>query len=228
VSGARQDCGEVKGAERAQHQKQSNQESEIADAVHPERLISGIRRRLLQEVESNQQVAAQADAFPPDKQQQVICRKNQHEHEKHEQVEVGKKPAIPRIVVHVTGGINVNQPAHTGDDEEHDHGKLVHAQRKVGLETARGNPREKRFGKGNLIGRQREKLAHRFERREKSKRRGGQRDGRDGVLRPARAKNSIGRRAKQRQQWNDPQIIENGHQSLSVSTFSTSSVPRLR
>ena len=58
----------------------------------------------------------------------------------------------------------MNQPAHSGDDQQHDHGKLVYLQSKVGLKSPGGNPGEVCFDPRNLIWRKRKKFAHGFER----------------------------------------------------------------
>ena len=175
---ARQHGREIQRAEGPQDQKHAEDESEIADAVHPERLVAGVGGGLLQEEETDQQVAAQAHAFPADKHQQVVGREHQQQHEKHEQIQVRKKTAVAGIVVHVSGRVNVNQPAHAGDDQQHDHGELVHLQREVRAESAGGDPREVGLGPGNLVRRKGQKFAHHFERREKRQRRRGKRDAR--------------------------------------------------
>src|SRR6266550_424132 len=71
-------------------------------------------------------------------------------------------------------------------------------------------------------------FAHQFERREERERCRGKRHARNDAFRPAAAKNAVGGGAKERQQRQDPEIGEQGHQCLSESTRSTLSVPRLR
>ncbi len=142
--GARQHVREIQRAKRAEDQQHAEQESEVADAIHPEGFVSGIGGGLFQEEEADQQVAAQSHAFPADEHQQVVGGQHQHQHEKHEEIQVREKSPVARIVMHVAGGINVNQPAHAGDHQQHDDGELVHLQREVRAETARGNPREVR------------------------------------------------------------------------------------
>ena len=66
--------GELNRAQRAQHQEKAQQEARVTDAVDDERLLPRIRRRFAQEVETDQQVAAQSHAFPADEQQQQIVR----------------------------------------------------------------------------------------------------------------------------------------------------------
>ena len=103
-------------------------ESEIADAIYDERLFPSIRRRLPQKIKPDQQVTRQPHAFPAHEQQHIIRRQHQNQHEKHEQVQVGEKPVVAALMRHVPGGINMNQPAHPGDHQQHHHRQLVHLQ----------------------------------------------------------------------------------------------------
>jgi hypothetical protein len=139
----------------------------IADAVHPKRLVPGIGGGLLQEEETNQQIAAQPHALPADEHQQVVGRENQHQHEKHEQIQVREKPPISGVVVHVARGINVDQPANAGNDQQHDHGELVHLEGEVRAKSAGGDPCEIGLDPGNLVRGKREELAHGLESKEK-------------------------------------------------------------
>ena len=140
--GARQHGREIKRPEGPQDQKKAEEESEIADAVYPEGLVAGVGGGLLQEEEADEQVAAQAHAFPSDEHQQVVGREHQQQHEKHEEIQVRKETRVAGIVVHVTGRVDVNQPAHAGHNKQHDDGELVHLQREVRAESAGGDPGE--------------------------------------------------------------------------------------
>ena len=66
---------------------------------------------------------------------------------------------------HVAGGVNVDEPADAGDDEQHDHGKLVHLEIEARAEIPRGDPGEKVLAEENLAGF--EKFADGFEGAEK-------------------------------------------------------------
>ena len=66
---------------------------------------------------------------------------------------------------HVAGGVNVDEPADAGDDEQHDHGKLVHLEIEACAEIPRSDPREKFLAEENLAGF--EKFADGFEGAEK-------------------------------------------------------------
>ena len=66
LRGAVEDVAEIHGAERGEHKQDADGEAEVADARDDERFFAGVRRGLLQEPEADQQVAAQAHAFPAD------------------------------------------------------------------------------------------------------------------------------------------------------------------
>ena len=73
-------------------------------------------RGLLQEPEADEQVAAEAHAFPADEHQDDVGGEDQSEHEKDEQIQIGEEAVVAVFVRHVAGGINVNQQADEGDD----------------------------------------------------------------------------------------------------------------
>ncbi len=94
---------------RAEHQEKSEHETRVADAIDDERFLTRVRRRFAQEVKSDQQVAAQSHAFPPDEQQQQIVRQHQRQHREHEQIQVAEEAVVAALVRHVPGGVHVNQ-----------------------------------------------------------------------------------------------------------------------
>src|SRR6266403_3584636 len=133
---------EIQRMECAEQQKHPQHESKIADAIDDERLFPCVRSRFSQEGEADEQVAREAYALPTNEQQHVICRQHQNQHEKHEQVEVRKEPVIAALMRHVSGRINVDEPAHSGHHQHHHHRELVHLQIESGAEIARSNPSE--------------------------------------------------------------------------------------
>ena len=88
-------------------------------------LLPALVANFLIEVEADQQIAAQPDAFPADEQQQVVRRQHQHQHEEHEQVQVGEEPVVAALVRHVADRVDVDQRADAGDDQQHDGGQPV-------------------------------------------------------------------------------------------------------
>src|SRR3954465_7390935 len=57
---------DVEGAEADEDQHDAEDETDVADAVHDERLLGGEGRRTLAVPEPDEQVAAQADQLPGD------------------------------------------------------------------------------------------------------------------------------------------------------------------
>ena len=98
---------------------------EVADAVDDERLLGGVPGRAAAEVVADQEVGAEADRFPEDEEhQQVVCQ-HQHQHREDEEGEVGEEAVEAAVAVHVADGVDVDEQADRGDDEEHDRGELV-------------------------------------------------------------------------------------------------------
>ena len=105
------DGREVKRIERHHQHQGAQDEREVTDAVDDERLLGRVRCRLLLVVEANQQVRAQAHAFPADEHHQDVRAEHQHQHEEAEQVQVREEPGEVGVgfLVHVRGRIDVNQ-----------------------------------------------------------------------------------------------------------------------
>ena len=128
---------EIERSEVLDDVEHRQRESEIADAVHDERLVAGVGGELLIEVEADQQIAAQSHAFPADEQHQVIGRQHQRQHEEHEEVQVGEEAVIAAFMRHVADGVNVDERADAGDHQQHDGGELVHGEIAVHAEARR-------------------------------------------------------------------------------------------
>ncbi len=152
----------VQRPEHLKQQKHPQHESKIADAIDDERFFPRVRSRFLQEIKSDEQIARKPHALPANEQQHVICGQYQDKHEEHEQVEVGKEAVVTAFMRHVSGRVNVNQPADSGHDQDHHDRQLVHLQVEACVEISRGDPGEEFLVEKNLPGF--EKFAHRFER----------------------------------------------------------------
>ena len=105
----------IETAERRPNQVQADQKGRVADSIHHERFDrrGGGRRALVPE--PDQEVAAQSDRFPKDKQHHEIAGHDEHAHRKDKQRQLGKEPRIARVAVHVAAGVNGDQQA----DERH-------------------------------------------------------------------------------------------------------------
>ena len=134
------ECSKV----REQHEHR-DEEAEVADAVDDERFLAGVRVRFLAEPETDQQIRAKTDAFPPDEHHRVIRSEDEHEHEEHEQVQIREVPRIAWILAHVADAEDVDQRSDARDDEQHHERELVEHQRRADLQVPGGDPHEVRL-----------------------------------------------------------------------------------
>ena len=95
---------------------------------------------VLLEPEADEQVGGEADAFPSDEHEQGVAGEDQRGHEEEEEVEVGEVAPVAFVVVHVADGVDVDEEADAGDDEQHDEGELVEDEAEVDVEGAGGDP----------------------------------------------------------------------------------------
>ena len=131
---------EVERAGRPEDHEHRDHEAEVADPVHDERLAAGIRVELEGIPESNQQIAAESNAFPPHEHDREARAEHEQQHEEHEQIEIGEIARVPRIFLHVTNAEDVNQGPDTGDDEQHHGRQLVHLKAGIHLQATDVNP----------------------------------------------------------------------------------------
>ena len=108
-------------------QEDAEDEAPVADAVGDERLLAGVRRALLLVPVADQQVRAEAHAFPAHEHHQEVVSQDEHEHEEAEQVQVAEeaRDAAARLVGHVGRRVDVDQRADAGDDEDHHPGQRI-------------------------------------------------------------------------------------------------------
>ena len=132
--------GEIQRMKMLDDEEDADEKSEIADAVDDESFFAGRRRRVFGEPEANQQIRRQAHALPPDEHHQIVVGQHQRQHEKHEQVEVGEEAIVAGIVPHVPDGVDVNQKADAGHDQQHDERKLIDVEGKIDNERTGANP----------------------------------------------------------------------------------------
>ncbi len=124
------------------------QEAEVADAVDDEGFLAGVGGGFFTEVEADEQVGGETDAFPADEEQQEVRREHQHGHEEHEEVEVGEEAPEAVLMGHVADRVNVDEEADAGDDGEHDHGEVVDGEGEVDLKAGDLEPGAEGFGDG--------------------------------------------------------------------------------
>ncbi len=208
-------------AEEAEHHEHPQDEAGVPDAVHDERLVGCVAGRLLVEVEPDQQVAAQADAFPADEQQQVVVRQHQHQHEEHEQVQISEKAVVASLVGHVADGVDVDQEAHAGNHQNHHRAEWIQQEAPIGAEAPQRS-----------VGQMERQSAHPgvlnhlvdFDRhaRQFDHRRGGEEEREQHHARAKQADEFSPRvellahqqhhgRAEEREQWNQPDKVDEAH-----------------
>ena len=211
--GFREELREVQCAESFEEQKHAEHEAEVADAVDDECFFAGVRCGFFQKIKADEQIAGEADAFPSDEEENVIGGEDEDEHEEHEEVEVGKEAVVAAFVRHVAGGIDVNEEADAGDDENHDHGQLVHLEvearaEKIATAYEIGNCDPVEEFLVNKFLALFEEFADGFERGGKGEARGGERDGVDDFVRPVFAEKAVDCRAEEGQSRDDPENVE--------------------
>ena len=119
------DLDEINCAEGHKDHHDPDGESPVTHPVHHKRLLRRVARALLVKVVADEQIRTQAHALPSDKHHHVVVAQNQREHGEHEQVQIREEAIVTILLVHVAGGVNVNQESDSRNNEDHDGGKRV-------------------------------------------------------------------------------------------------------
>ena len=144
----REDFGEGEGAEVGDEKEHREKEAEVADAVDDEGFFAGVGGGVLLEVEADEEVGGEADAFPTDEQEEEARGEDEDEHEEHEEVEVGEEAPVAVFMRHVAGGVEVDEEADAGDDGEHDQREVVDGEGEGDVEAGDADPVTGRRGDG--------------------------------------------------------------------------------
>ena len=112
------DLRERRRPEGDEEQRDRQAQPDVAHPVDDEGLLRCRRGGVLVLPEADEQVRREADALPAEEQPDVVGREHQHQHRGDEQVEVAEEPATPRVVLHVADGVDVDQRADPGDEEQ--------------------------------------------------------------------------------------------------------------
>ncbi len=118
--------------------KHPQQESGITDTVHDKRFVGGGARRFAMEIESDQQIRTQPHAFPTHKHQRVVIPQNKGQHGEHEEIEVSEKSVVPALMRHIAGGINMDERAHSGYEQQPYAGERIKQKTGICLKRRRG------------------------------------------------------------------------------------------
>ena len=205
-------------------QEECDQEAEVANTVGDEGLLAGVNGAGFQEPEADEQVRGQAYALPAHEHQQVAVGQNQHQHKKHEDVEVGEIAVVAALMLHVADGEDVDEEANTSDDQQHDQRKLVEPEAILNREAPRGHPGGVRLDMRDLRGGHSEELCCNPNGVSERRRGRTQRDGIDQRLGEALAQQAVDRGARQREQGNDLEVQVHSLRRFTRSTFNVSRV----
>ena len=124
---------------------------EITDTVYNERLHSGRTRGGFTPVETDQKIRRNAYTLPSKEHLDQVIRCYQHQHRERKEAEVCEETRLVRltlaplrIVIHVAKGIQVNQRGNRRDNDQHDVGQHIHADRPVSNHRATVDPASNR------------------------------------------------------------------------------------
>jgi len=134
----REDRAVLERIELGDQREHAEQEGEVADPVDDERLLAGVGWERLVVVEADQQVGAEAHALPAHEHDQVVAAEDQHQHRRHEQVQIGEVAPVPLLVRHVAGRVDVDQEAHECHHEQHHRRERVQAEAGVDVQRPGG------------------------------------------------------------------------------------------
>ena len=127
-------------AEFAVQQEQADGHRRVPDAGGDEGLARRVSVGGFAIEEADQQVAAQAHAFPAEVQAQQVVAEHQQQHRGHEQVHVGEEATVARIAGHVAGREQMDQRTDAGDYAQHRQRQAVQIQRDRRRETVHRQP----------------------------------------------------------------------------------------
>ena len=159
-------------AQVPEDQEHGQQHGPVAHAVDDEGFAAGAgiggAAGALLKPEADQQVRAQAHAFPADEHHQVAVAGHQDQHGGQEQVEVdeeareaGRIAVEDHVLVHVADGVNVDERAHAGDHQHHRHRQRIDLERPRHPQVADDQPVEQVDGLGLVaVGGQAHPLEH--------------------------------------------------------------------
>src|SRR5258706_2808297 len=227
--------GKPDGAQCHCRKENPEDKARIPNAIHDERLFPRIRSRLFQKIETDQQVAAQADAFPSHEHEQHVVRQDQRQHGEHKEVHVAEEAVVPAFVRNVPDGVDVDQEADTGDDQDHDAGKRIEKESPVRhkrhcvstghLHRPRRQPLEHDLLSDAMLRLHGQQLNHRARRVNERQPHASHAEHADAGIRKPPAKEKHQRRGRQRKQRDEPEMIQKvarGRHASFISSFLSS------
>ena len=109
----------------SEHQTDAQHETEVANAIDQKGLEVGVDRGWPVMPEANQQIRHQAHRLPAEKQLQEVIGHHQHQHREGEEADIGKKPLITVVILHVADGVDMHHQRDRGDNTHHRCGQRV-------------------------------------------------------------------------------------------------------
>ena len=106
---------EVQRAQFVVENEQRESEEHVTDTGHDKRFHCRGTILRIGVIETDQQIGAQAHAFPAEVHQQQVVGQNQNHHASNEQVGVSEEARVALFTAHIPGGVHVDQETHTGD-----------------------------------------------------------------------------------------------------------------
>jgi hypothetical protein len=124
--------------EKTEHDAKS--ETKIADAIDEECFLGRFAGGGFFVVVTDQEIRAEADAFPAQVQHDQVVAHDQAGHGEDEEAEISEEAEVSRFAFHVTGGEDGDEESDAGDDAEHDGRKRIEKETGLGGEGAGLNP----------------------------------------------------------------------------------------
>ena len=136
---------EVQRAQLVVEDKQCEGEEHVTHTDHDEGFHCRSTILRIGVIETDQQIGAQAHAFPAEVHQQQVVGKHQNHHAGDKQVGVGEETGVSLFTAHIPGGEHVDQETHTGHHTEHGQRQAVQHQVKTDIEVTDRHPRPQRL-----------------------------------------------------------------------------------
>lgn len=128
------------GAAHRDEAKHTEKEPDIAHAVHDEGLVCSLAVVVVVVPETDEEVGAEAHAFPTEEREEQAVGEHEHDHAEQEQVDVGEEAGKTAIPVHVTDGVQRDEGANAGNEQKHDAGKAIEQESDIHLEERNIDP----------------------------------------------------------------------------------------
>ena len=131
---------ERKRVEFGKEHHHADEHADIADTRRQERFFACIRRGILLEPETDEEIGAEPYQLPTDVNAEQVIRDNEEQHGEREEREEGEKPRVPRVAVHIAHRENVDEAAYQRDDNQHDDRDAVKVKPHREADVPDGNP----------------------------------------------------------------------------------------